>query len=430
MDRRRSLRNISILDSSLTSAYPSVDFVCFFGNKVINEETEWKMEAQNLRKVFLDSNSAMPVREVIVDEMRDYHLKYYGNPQSIHGMGSMPKKALNRARDEVASLIGSDPSNIVFTSGATESINLSLKGVMSRIEGKGKLVVSAVDHQSVISTARAIHKFGHDLEILPVDDRGKIDLSKAKSIIQDADLVSVPTASFEVGTLQDVDRILEIAHEEEALIHVDLVPSAFQLPFDIRKTPVDMATISGNSLLGPKGTGALYIADGVEIEKQIDGGGQEWGIRSGSSNIPGIVGMGSAAKIAKKNMEKEAEHMTELRGLLIESLLGIDYSYLNGDPVNRLPNNVNLGFDYVEGESMLMMLDMNDISASSGSACTSETLEPSPTLTAMGLPPEKAHGSLQFVLNPYINENDIQRVIDVMPGIVDSLRHLSPLWNG
>lgn len=372
----------------------------------------------------------MPVRDEIVEEMSEYHLSQFGNPQSIHSMGANPKKALNRARNEVASLINTKPGEIFFTSGATESINLALKGVMSSLEGRGKLAVSAVDHQSVFGVARSLEKLGHELVVLPVDSYGKIDLSESEKIIPGADIVSIPSASFEVGTLQDVGTLVGIARDNDALVHLDLVPSAFQMPFDSKEIPVDLVSLSSNSLLGPKGVGALYKKEGVNIGNLIDGGGHENGLRSGSSNIPGIVGMGAAARIAKERMEEESKRMSRLRDHLIQELLRIDYSYLNGHPADRLPNNANIGFDYIEGESMLMMLDMQGISASSGSACTSHNLQPSPTLTAMGLPPEKAHGSLQFVLHPYISEEDIIHVTEVMPDIVSSLREMSPLWKG
>ncbi|MGA1821229.1 MAG: cysteine desulfurase family protein [Thermoplasmatota archaeon] len=384
-----------------------------------------------MRNVYLDSNSAMPVRPEVIEAMMEYFQDNFGNPSSIHQFGSVPKRAQNRAREEVASLINADQEEIIFTSGATESINMSLRGTLPHMkEGRKEIVYSAVDHQSVTNTARALSNTGYEVSVLPVDEDGRILIGKAEEIISgNTAVVSIPHASFEVGTIQPVTDLVKLAHNAGSLVHIDLTPSAFQLPFDVGKIPADLVSLSSNSLLGPKGAGALYVRKGTRISPLIRGGGHERGLRSGSANISGEVGMGVAARIASERMSVESAKMIGLRDRLINGLLKISDSYVNGHPTERLPNNSNVGFDYIEGESILLMLDMSGIAASSGSACTSSTLEPSPTLMAMGLKHEKAHGSIQFVLNPYNEVEDIDHVITVMPEIVGSLREMSPLFN-
>lgn len=392
-----------------------------------NENSVVKM----MRSVYLDSNSAMPLRPEVIEAMTEFYGDHFGNPSSIHQFGSMPKRAQNRAREEVAALINADQEEIIFTSGATESINMSLRGILPNAkDGRNEIVISAVDHQSVASTARALSNTGYKVSTLPVDPHGRIKLPEASGIIsKKTAVVSIPHASFEVGTIQPVSELVRIAHDAGSLIHLDLTASAFQLPIDVRKVPADLVSMSSNSMLGPKGTGALYMKKGVRISPLIRGGGHERGLRSGSANIPGEIGMGAAARIAKERMPKESGMLMDLRDRLIKGLLDVKDSYVNGHPTDRLPNNANVGFDYIEGESILLMLDMNGIAASSGSACTSSTLEPSPTLMAMGLKHEKAHGSIQFVLNPYNVVEDIDHVLSVMPEIVESLRDMSPLVN-
>jgi cysteine desulfurase len=384
-----------------------------------------------MRNVYLDSNSAMPMRPEVIEAMNEFYVENFGNPSSIHKFGSLPKRAQNKAREEVASLINSDQEEIIFTSGATESINMSLRGIIPHVkDGRKGIVISAVDHQSVTNTARALSNSGYEISVLPVDPQGRIKIDDAVGIIGDRTaIVSIPQASFEVGTIQPVSELVQMAHEAGSLVHVDLTASAFQLPFDVREIPADLVSMSSNSMLGPKGTGALYIRNGVRISPLIRGGGHERGLRSGSANIPGEVGMGAAARIAREIMPEESNKLKELRDRLINGLLEVENSYVNGHPIDRLPNNANIGFDFIEGESILLMLDMNGIAASSGSACTSSTLEPSPTLMAMGLKHEKAHGSIQFVLNPYNMVEDIDHVISVIPEIVESLRDMSPLVN-
>ncbi|MGA1819797.1 MAG: cysteine desulfurase family protein [Thermoplasmatota archaeon] len=383
-----------------------------------------------MKRVYFDSNSAMPTMKQVVEEMLPYFTEHYGNPSSIHELGREPRKAMETARENIAALINADPAEIIFTSGATESINLALRGpVPFRAPGRNRIVISNVDHHSVRATSAAIETTGLKRTLLPIDDKGKIKTGEAERILDDdVYMVSVPFASYEVGTLQPVEEISALVREKGALFHIDLTTSAFQAPFDVRKLPVDLVTLSSADLMGPKGVGALFIKKGTRISSLIKGGGHERGLRSGSENIPGIVGMGVAARIVKERMGQYARELTAIRDHLISGLLRIPDSHLNGHPTERLPNNANIRFDYIEGESMLLMLDMNGISVSTGSACTQKNLEPSKTLLAMGLKHEEAHGSLQFSLNPNNKMEDAEYVVSVLPEIVEQLREMSPLY--
>jgi cysteine desulfurase len=320
---------------------------------------------------------------------------------------------------------------MIFTSGATESINLALRGPLPYLKDRNKVILTQADHRSVRSTAEALSASGFETDIIEIDEMGKIDIDDAGSRIdENTALVTLPFASNEVGTIQPVKEILELAHSAGSLVHVDLTMSGFQSPFNVKDVGVDLATLSSPDLMGPRGTGALFIRKGVKMTPIIRGGGQEMNLRSGSENIPGMVGMGAAARIAKERMEEDSSHLQGLRDRLIGGLLSIKDSHLNGDPVSRLPNNANIRFDYIEGESMLLMMDMNGISVATGSACAQKTLEASKTLLAMGLKHEQAHGSLVFTLGPYNKESDVDHVIEVMPEIVKELRAMSPIYPG
>ncbi|MGA1866087.1 MAG: cysteine desulfurase family protein [Thermoplasmatota archaeon] len=385
-----------------------------------------------MKRVYLDSNSAMPTRKEVVDEMLPFFTVHYGNPSSIHEMGKEPRRALETARERVAALINSDPAEIVFTSGATESINLALRGpVPFRGIGRDRIIISQADHDSVRATSAAIENSGLRRSILGLDPYGAISLEEIeKSLHDDVYIVSIPFASHEVGTLQPVREISRIVKDRGALLHIDLTTSAFQVPFDVSEANPDLVTLSSVDLMGPKGVGALYIRKGTRISGLIQGGGHEKGLRSGSENIPGIVGFGAAAKYVKEDMHINSSKLKAIRDILISGLLRIPGSHLNGHPKNRLPNNANLRFDHIEGESMLLMLDMKGVSVSSGSACTQKNLEPSKTLLSMGLKHEEAHGSLQFTINPYNTMEEAKYVVSIMPDIVEQLREMSPLYNG
>ncbi len=380
---------------------------------------------------YFDASSAMPTRQEVIDEIVRYMGDDFGNPASIHGWGSAPKRGMERAREEIGHLINARPEEILFTSGATESINLALRGSLPHIEKvRRKVVTSAADHRSVTATASALANSGYEVIILEVDKYGVIDLGKADRVIgDDTALISIPFASSEVGSIQPYEEIAEMARRSGSLLHVDLTMAAFQEPMDVARIGMDLATLSSNDLLGPKGVGALYVRSGVKMTPVLRGGGQERGLRSGSENVAGIVGMGAAACICRERIGEVRDHLFELRDSLRRGLLQIEGSHLNGHPTHRLPNNLNIRFDYIEGESMLMLLDMNGIGVGTGSACSSKTLEASPTLLSMGLPHEKAHGSMQITLNPLNTGEEADHMVDVMPGIVSDLRAMSPLYN-
>ncbi|MDG6224664.1 MAG: cysteine desulfurase family protein [Candidatus Thermoplasmatota archaeon] len=385
-----------------------------------------------MRSVYLDSNSGMPMWPEVISSMLPYMSEHYGNTSSIHAMGNEPKKAMEMARSHVAELIGADPTEVIFTSGATEAVNLALRGsTETASEGKKGIIYSQADHRTVTATAEDLSRKGVRTAMMPLDHLGAIKLKEAVSIMDQGGfhLLSMPFASQEVGTFQPVEDLVKEAAEREVLVHLDLTRSAFQVPIDVKKQGIDLATISSNDLLGPKGVGALYIKKGVRLKPILTGGGHERALRSGSENIPGIYGMGKAASIVKKRMGDYVPQMERVRDALIDGLLRIENTHLNGNMKMRLPNNANVRFDFIEGESILLMLDLNGIQAASGSACSSKTLEPSPTLMAMGLKHEEAHGSIQMTLNPNTTIDDIQYVLEVVPGIVENLREMSPLYN-
>ncbi len=382
-----------------------------------------------MNRVYMDSTTAMPVRPEVIGAMLPFFSVHYGNPSSIHEDGKRPRIAMDEARGHVASLIGASPEEIVFTSGATESINLAIKGAINAAnDGRKGLVISAIDHRSVTATAASMERKGSIVRELPVDHYGRVRLDAANDLLRkDTSIVSIPFASGEVGTHQPVKEITSLAHEVGALAHVDLTMSALMEPFDVRTYEVDLATLSSPDLMGPRGVGALYVRKGVRIEPLMSGGGHERGLRSGSENVPGLVGMGEASRIAKERIGSDPPRVLSLRDGLISGLKKIEGSHLNGHPTDRLPHNANVRFQYIEGESMLLLLDLNGISVASGSACAQKNLEPSKTLISMGLKHEEAHGSLQFSLSPLTTKADTERVIEVMPGIVEELRKLSPL---
>jgi len=381
---------------------------------------------------FLDYQSGMPVDARVVEEMLPYFTEHYGNPASLHAAGDPARDALALARERVAGLIGADPAEIVFTSGATESSNMALKGAARRLAKKGKHIVSTVvEHRSVITPLKALERDGYEVTSLPVDGEGFVDpAAVADAIRPDTILVSVMTAIGEVGTIQPAAEIASIARDRGVLFHTDAVAAEAWVPLDVTTLPFDLVTLSSNDIYGPKGVGALYIRKGTRIEALIHGGGQERGLRSGTENTPGIVGFGRAAELVAAEMESDVARVRPLRDRLIEEMLAIPDSTLNGPRDRRLPNNVNVRFAYIEGESLLLSLDMEGIRASSGSACSTKTLEPSYVQIAMGVKHEEAHGSLQLTLGRWTTEADVDRVVEVLPGIVEKLRKMSALRPG
>ena len=379
----------------------------------------------------MDHGAGMPLDSRVFEAMKPYFLENYGNPSSSHSFGNSAKEALAASREKVAQLVGAEkPQEIIFTSGGTESNNLAIKGVAFRNRAKGNhIITTAIEHISIINICKYLQKQGFEVSYVPVDKEGKVDLEKLKTAINDKTiLISVMYANGEIGTIQPIKEIGEVAREKNVIFHVDAVAAAGKVPINVKEENIDILSLSSNDMYGPKGMGALYIKKGTKIQPVTQGGGQERGLRSGTENIPGIIGMGKAAEIAKKEMQREGERLTRLRDKLIKGVLDkIEYSFLNGHPVERLPNNANLRFSYIEGESLILGLDMHGIQVSSGSACTSKTLEPSHVLLAIGLAHEEAHGSLVFTMGKQNSEEDVNYVLEVLPDVVKRLRALSPL---
>jgi len=379
----------------------------------------------------MDHGAGMPLDSRVFEAMKPYFLEDYGNPSSSHSFGNSARNAIAASREKVVQLVAAEkPLEVIFTSGGTESNNLAIKGVAYRNREKGNhIITTAIEHISVINICKFLQKQGFEVSYVPVDKQGVVDLEKLEAAINDKTiLISVMYANGEIGTIQPIREIGKVAHENQVIFHVDAVAAAGKVPINVKEENIDLLSISSNDMYGPKGVGALYIKKGTKVQPIIQGGGQERGLRSGTENVPGIVGMGEAAEIAKRGMEAEGERLTRLRDKLIKGVLDkIDYSFLNGHPTERLPDNANLRFSYIEGESLILGLDMLGVQVSSGSACTSKTLEPSHVLLAIGLAHEEAHGSLVFTMGKQNSEEDVDYVLEVLPDVVKRLRALSPL---
>jgi cysteine desulfurase len=384
-----------------------------------------------MRNVYMDHVAGMPLDLRVFEVMKPYFMEKYGNPSSSHSFGNSAKAALDASRENVANLVAAEKSQeVIFTSGGTESNNLAIKGAAYRNKAKGNhIITTAVEHISVMNICKHLQKEGFEVSYVPVDKQGIVDLKKLEEAITGkTSLISVMYANGEIGTVQPINEIGKLARDNQVIFHVDAVAAAGKVPINVEEENIDLLSVSSNDMYGPKGVGALYIKTGTKILPLIQGGGQERGLRSGTENIPGIVGMGKAAELAKKEMDAEGKRLTQLRDRLINGVLDkIDYSFLNGHPTQRLPNNANLRFSYIEGESLILWLDMHGIQVSSGSACTSKTLEPSHTLLAIGLAHEEAHGSLVFTMGKQNSEEDVDYVQEVLPDVVKRLRALSPL---
>jgi cysteine desulfurase len=380
--------------------------------------------------VYMDYGAASPVDPLVLEAMMPYFSDFFGNPSSFHSQAYMVQNALKTARLRVSSLIGARPEEVVFTSGATESNNQALIGAASRYRSRGgKIVISNIEHISTLNVCKELQRQDFEIEYVPVDGEGVISLQKLEEFVDDDTvMVSVMAANGEIGTIQPIEEASKIAHEHNALFHTDAAAAAGKISLKVVEDGIDLMTLSSNDIYGPKGVGALYVKKGLRVRPLIIGGGQEDGMRSGSENIPGIVGMGKAAELAEAEMEKEAERQTKMRDSLIEGITEVvPESFLNGHPTRRLPNNANIRFRYVEGEALILSLDQLGIQVSSGSACTAKTLEPSHVLLAIGLKHEEAHGSLVFTLGKGNREEHVDYVINQLPGVLRNLRSISPL---
>lgn len=383
------------------------------------------------RKIYLDNAATTKTRPEVVEAMLPYFTERFGNPSSVYEFASQNRTAVDEARAQIAKVLGAEEKDIYFTAGGSESDNWALKAAAEAYQEKGNhIITTKIEHHAILHTCEYLEKHGVQVTYLDVDENGAVKLDELKKAIRPTTiLISIMFANNEIGTIQPVREIAEIAKEHGVLFHTDAVQAFGQVPIDVEGMGIDMLSASGHKLNGPKGIGFLYIRKGLKLRSFIHGGAQERRRRAGTENVPGIIGFGKAAEIAQATMEERAKKETALRDMLIERILKeIPYVRLNGHRTKRLPNNVNVSFQFVEGESLLIMLDMQDICASSGSACTSGSLDPSHVLLAIGLPHEIAHGSLRMTLSHETTEEEIEYTIEKLKEIVAKLRSMSPLY--
>ncbi|WP_122644436.1 cysteine desulfurase NifS [Luxibacter massiliensis] len=381
--------------------------------------------------IYLDNAATTKTAPEVVEAMLPYFTEHYGNPSSVYGFAAANKEVVAEQREVIASALGAKANEIYFTAGGSESDNWALKAAAEAYGNKGKhIITTKIEHHAILHTCEYLEQNGYEVTYLDVDENGIVKLEELKNAIRpDTILISVMFANNEIGTIQPIRQIGEIAHEHGILFHTDAVQAFCQVPIQVDDCHIDMLSASAHKLNGPKGIGFLYIRKGVKIRSFIHGGAQERKRRAGTENVPGIVGFGAAVKRAAATMEERAEKETKLRDYLIKKLEEeIPYCRLNGDRAKRLPNNVNFSFQFIEGESLLIMLDMKGICASSGSACTSGSLDPSHVLLAIGLPHEIAHGSLRMTLGEETTKEDLDFVVDSLREIVENLRKMSPLY--
>jgi len=382
-----------------------------------------------VKSVYFDHAATTPVHPQVLEAMLPYLKEHYGNASSLHTPGQIAARAVEEARAKVAELINCDPREIIFTGSGTEADNFALKGIAEKLKSRGNhIITSAIEHHAIEMTCRYLEKRGFQVTYLPVDREGLVhpeDLKKA--LREETILVSIMHANNEVGTIQPIKELAEIAHERGVLFHTDAVQTAGSIPVDVRELGVDLLSLSAHKFYGPKGVGALFLRKGVVIEPLIHGGGQERNLRAGTTNVPSIVGLGKAAELAKKELQQRMEHNLKLRERLIKGLEEKLSDYiLTGHRTLRLPGNVSICVQYIEGESMLLLLNAEGFACSSGSACTSGSLEPSHVLIAMGIDPQLAQGSLRITLGRENTEEDVDRFLEVLPKIVERLREMSP----
>ncbi len=382
------------------------------------------------KKIYLDYAATTPADPRVLRAMLPYFSEKFGNTMSLHNFGQEAKSALEESREIVAGLMGAKANEIIFTGSATESNNLALKGIAFANKKKGRhIIISRIEHPCIMESAKWLESQGFEITRLKVDKYGLVDPEDVKRAIKKGTiLVSVIHASNEIGTIQPIAEIGKICKESGVYFHTDAVQSFGKIPINVDKMNIDLLSASSHKMYGPKGAACLYVREGTKIEPILHGGGQEQGFRSSTVNVPAIIGFAEAVEIAKKEMRKEAERLTRLRNKLIQGIFKkIPGSYLNGHPKKRLPNNINFWFESVEGESIIIQLDLLDIAASTGSACSSAKLEPSDVLLAIGLKHEEAHGSLRLTLGRWTTEKEIYYVLKVLPQIIKKLRRISPL---
>jgi cysteine desulfurase len=376
----------------------------------------------------MDHSSTTAVDPAVAEAMLPYFSEKFGNPSSLYNLGRQARKAMEEARQKVADLIGAKKEEIIFTGSGTESDNLAIKGIAFKNRKKGDhIITSSIEHHAVLHTCKYLEKIGFKVTYLPVDKDGLVNPAEVeKAITPQTILITIMHANNEIGTIQPIEEIGKIAKEKKIPFHTDAIQTAGKIPVDVDALGIDLLSMSAHKMYGPKGVGAIYIRKGTAVEAQLHGGGHEKNLRSGTENVSGIIGFGKACELARERLPEEAK-LADLRDSLIRGILEIKESYLNGHPAKRLPNNANFRFSYIEGESMVLNLDMKGISASTGSACSSISLEPSHVLLAIGLKPEEAHGSLRLTLGRENTQEDVDYVVSILPEIVNKLRMISPL---
>jgi len=386
-----------------------------------------------MKRIYLDHNSTTPLHPEVLEAMLPYYKEAFGNPSTIYFFGQETRKATDEAREKVANLIGASPEEIIFTSGGTEADNLALKGVAAALERKGKhIVTSSIEHHAVLSTLKYLEKIGYKVSFLPVDEHGWLDPREVEeAITSQTVLISVMHANNEVGTIEPISEIGEIARKAGIYLHTDAVQTIGKIKVNVDDLKVDLLSLSAHKFYGPKGVGALYVRKGTRIHPLLHGGYQERRRRAGTENVAGVVGLGKAAEIASKEMVQQSRRESNLRDRLEKMIKeNINHCRLNGHPTRRLPNTLNVSFEFIEGESLILNLDLKGIAASTGSACTSGSLEPSHVLMAMGVAPEIAQGSIRFSLGRDNQKEDIDYTVEKLVEIVARLREMSPLFAG
>lgn len=382
-------------------------------------------------RIYMDNAATTPMKKEVVDAMLPYLTEIYGNASSIYKTGREAKAAVDEAREKIAATLGAKAREIYFTACGSEADNWAIKGAAMANRARGNHIISTtIEHHAVLHTLEYLEKNGFEVTYLPVDENGMISIDDLKAAIKDTTtLITVMFANNEIGTIQPIKEIAKIAKEHKILFHTDAVQAYCHVPINVAELGIDMMSMSAHKIYGPKGVGALYVRIGVKLDNFMHGGAQERGRRAGTENVAGIVGFAKAAELANAELEENIKRLTAMRDRLISGIEEkIPYIKLNGHRSERLPNNVNFSFRYIEGESLLLMLDMKDVAASSGSACTSGSLDPSHVLLAIGLPHEIAHGSLRLSLGDFTTDEDIDYVLEILPGIVERLRQMSPLY--